>query len=109
MKKKAKNIIDTTVNGIYTPEETNNKTAKKIYRGTVLMKKNIQQRLAKIVQADTINKIIDNWIQRKLITPVNSTSYTTEKTFEELLASVNTRLLTTAELEQIKLLIINIL
>ena len=30
MKKKAKNIIDTTVNGIYTPEETNNKTAIKI-------------------------------------------------------------------------------
>ena len=30
MKKKAKNIIDTTVNGIYTPEETKNKTAIKI-------------------------------------------------------------------------------
>ena len=30
MKKKAKNIIDTTINGIYTPEETKNKTAIKI-------------------------------------------------------------------------------
>ena len=30
MKKKSKNIIDTTVNGIYTPEETKNKTVIKI-------------------------------------------------------------------------------
>ena len=30
MKKKAKNIIDPTVNGIYTPEETKNKTVIKI-------------------------------------------------------------------------------
>ena len=30
MKKKAKNIIDSTVNGIYTPAETKNKTVIKI-------------------------------------------------------------------------------
>lgn len=72
-------------------------TAKRIYRGIVLTHKEIHRRLAKIVNRDSINSIIDNWSERNLITPVNSTTFTTTASFEDLLASVNTKVLTAAE------------
>ena len=80
----------------------NTAATKKIYRGVVLTSKEIQRKLAKLVQKDIIDNVVENWLDRKLITPINSTTFTTEKSFEELLASVDTKLLTASEIEQIQ-------
>lgn len=82
----------------------NNESVKRIYRGIVLTEKEINHRLAKIANRQTIHNIIQNWIDRSLVTPVNSTTYTTEHTFEDLLASVNTKVLTAEELSEINYL-----
>lgn len=80
----------------------NNKTAsKRIYRGIVLSYKTISQKLSNIIKHENIDKIIDNWVERELIVPVNTTTYTTEKTFEELLSSINAKTLTEDEITQI--------
>lgn len=80
---------------------SNNKHAKRIYRGIVLTEKNIKNKLFKIVSAETVNKIIENWEQRKLITPVNSTTFISDYSFENLLKNVNAKLLTNNEIDKI--------
>lgn len=76
-------------------------TAKRIYRGVVLTAKEIHRRLHKIANKDTVGNIIENWVERGLITPVNSTTFTTTASFEDLLSSVNTKVLTADEAAEI--------
>jgi hypothetical protein len=80
----------------------NTAATKRIYRGAVLTAKEIHRKLAKLVDRSSIDDIVENWVERSLITPVNSTTYTTESSFEELLASVDTRLLTASEIAEIQ-------
>lgn len=75
----------------------NPKTAKHIYRGIVLTSKEIHRRLASIVNKDIVNELISNWCERKLLTPVNNTTFTTTASFEDLLSNVNTQILTKEE------------
>src|SRR6185312_10030652 len=48
-----------------------------------------------------VENVIKNWILKGLITPVNSTTYATEKTFEELLAKTEEDTLTDEQIEEI--------
>lgn len=80
----------------------NSKIAKRIYRGVVLTHKEIQRKLANIVKKDNINKIINNWVERELVTPVNSTTYTTTKTFSDLLSMIKVSTLSNKEKNDIK-------
>lgn len=81
---------------------SNNKTAKRIYRGVVLTHKEIKRRLIGTVKKDNIDKIITNWTERNLVTPINSTTYTTTKSFEDLLDSIKVSTLSEKEKLAIK-------
>ena len=80
----------------------NKKTAKRIYRGIVITAKEFHNRLANIVSRQTADKIINNLLERNLIEEINSTTFSTTSSFEDLLASVNTKLLTKEEKENVK-------
>lgn len=79
-------------------KESNGST-KKIYRGIILTKREIQSKLSSIVSGETLEKIINSWHSRNLITAINLTTFVTEKTFEELLTHVQPTLLTAEEKE----------
>lgn len=81
----------------------NNKYTKKIYRGVVLTFREITRKLSGVVKNEAITHIIDNWIERDLICPINSTTYTTNHSFEELLSNINVKTLTKGELHELEL------
>ena len=80
----------------------NKKTAKRIYRGIVITAKEFHNKLAGVVSKQTTNKIINNLLERNIIEEINSTTFSTTHSFEDLLASVNTKLLTKEEKENVK-------
>lgn len=67
----------------------------------ILTKKDIESKLFKIVHASKVDGIVDSWIEKSLIHPINSYSFATEKTFTELLASSNLEMLSDEEIEEI--------
>jgi uncharacterized protein YfcZ (UPF0381/DUF406 family) len=81
---------------------THQANAKRIYRGVVLTSKEIHRRLACVVNKDLVDDIVENWVERNLITAVNTTTYTTTNSFEDLLASIDTKVLSADELATIK-------
>lgn len=81
---------------------THQANAKRIYRGVVLTAKEIHRRLGGVVSKDLTDDIVENWVDRNLIMPVNSTTYTTTHSFEDLLASIDTKVLTADEIATIK-------
>lgn len=91
--------IDNTMLNRYL--STNKSASKHIYSGVVLTKKDISQKLLKVVEASKVENVIKNWILEGLITPINSTTYATEKTFSELVAQTNEDALTDEQVEEI--------
>ncbi|MDF2534305.1 MAG: hypothetical protein K0R18_462 [Bacillales bacterium] len=78
------------------------KTASKhAYSGMVLTSKDIESKLFKTVEASQIPNVIKNWIADGLVTPINSSTFATEKTFEELLRSANVDMLTDEQTSEI--------
>ena len=66
MKKKSKNNIDNTVNGIYTPEETKNKTAIKIPEiGVTLLASN--NKLKNKTPQEYKEEYINNYMNRNIL------------------------------------------
>lgn len=78
------------------------KASKHIYSGIVLTKKDIKSKLFKIVESSKVDGIINNWIYDGKINPVNSTTYTTEYSFEELLASTDIQTLSDEKIKEIE-------
>lgn len=80
----------------------NNKTASKhIYSGVILTKKDINAKLLKVVESSKVENVIKNWILGGMLTPVNSTTYATEYSFQELLANANEETLTDDQVDEI--------
>ncbi len=69
-------------------EQTHGKNAKKLYHGIILTAKDIHDKLRKVVSKQTINDIIDNWQERNLIKPINTTTFVTTASFKNLLNEV---------------------
>lgn len=70
---------------------------KHLQNGIVLTKDFIFSQLKDILADENIMAVIDNWIDRELIVPVNSTTYMSKLSFNDLLNNVNTKLLTEDE------------
>jgi hypothetical protein len=77
----ANSINDEALNKYHLTNKVNNK----IRKGSVLTKKDIESKLFKIVSASKIDDVINNWIDNGLIKPLNSYSYATDYSFEEIL------------------------
>lgn len=91
--------IDNTMLNRY--RSTNKSASKHIYSGVILTRKDINNKLLKVVESSKVENIIKNWILAGMITPVNSSTYATEKTFSELLANTNEDALTDEQVEEI--------
>lgn len=79
----------------------NKKAAKHIYSGVVLTRKDINSKLLKVVESSKVDNVIKNWILAGMLTPVNSTTYATEYSFQELLANASEEALTDEQVEEI--------
>lgn len=79
-------------------------TPNRLTKGSVFTRQLVTEKLHKIVRAEIIDALIDNWAERNLITNLSDTTFATNYTFQDLLASVNTRILTANEIEEINLL-----
>lgn len=73
-------------------------------KGSVFTRQLVAEKLHKVVRAEIVNSLIDNWAERGLITNLSDTTFATNYTFQDLLASVNTRILTANEIEEINIL-----
>lgn len=91
--------IDNTMLNRYL--STNKQASKHIYSGIILTKQEIKSKLLKVVESSKIDNVIKNWIKVGLLVPVNSTTYATEHTFEELLAKTNEEVLTDEQIAEI--------
>lgn len=80
---------------------TGKSASKHAYSGSVLTSKDIHSKLFKVVEAGQIPTVINNWIYDGLLTPINSSTFATEKTFEELLSFANVNPMTEEQTEEI--------
>lgn len=71
--------------------------SKKIYDNIVFTRKDVKERLGKVIAASKVDRVIDSWVAKSLVTPINSTTFTTSHTFEELLAKTKVAKVLTAE------------
>jgi len=76
-------------------------TPKRLSNGSVYTHQLVAEKLHKIVRAEIVNALIENWAERGLITPLTNTTFATNNTFQDLLASVNTKILTAEEVDEI--------
>ena len=83
-------------------EQKQGQNAKKIYRGIILTSKDIHDKLRKVVAKNTINEIIDNWQERNLIKPINTTTFVTTASFKDLLNEVYVPTLSDEEQERLQ-------
>jgi hypothetical protein len=93
--------IKTASNNLVTAYANKNNTQKRLTNGSIFTRQLITEKLHKVVRAGVVNSLIDNWIERGLVTPIADNSFVTENTFQDLLASVNTKILTANEIEEI--------
>lgn len=75
-----------------------NNKEKYLTNGIILTKSFIFNQLHNIISKENIQAIIDNWCERELITIINSNTYMSKYSFNELLNEVNTKLLTEEEI-----------
>lgn len=78
--------------------------SKRIVSGGILTKSEIKKQLMDIVDCDTIDDFIESWIDLNLIKQIGKESYSTEKSFTELLDSVISETLSDDEKNKINLL-----
>lgn len=76
--------------------------SKHIYSGIVLTKKDIKAKLFKVVESSKVDSLINEWVYSGMLTPVNSTTFATKNSFEELLASSNIDTLSDEDIQQIE-------
>lgn len=81
--------------------DKNKHVAKRIYRGIVLTYKEIHRKLFGIINKNKVDNVIARWVKDRLITPVNSTTFTTTASFESLLANINEDILDNNEKENL--------
>lgn len=81
---------------------SNKQASKHIYSGIVLTKKDIKAKLFKVVESSKVDSLIDEWVYSGMLTPVNSTTFATKNSFEELLASSNIDVLSEDDIQQIE-------
>lgn len=79
-----------------------NKSHDRLSQGAMLTKKDITAKLFKIVEASQIDSVVNNWIEKGLISPVNSSTFATNHTFEELLASSDLNVMSNDAVEEIE-------
>lgn len=79
-----------------------NKVNNKIAQNSMLTKKDITNKLFKIIDASKIDSVVDDWIEKGLIMPVNSSTYATNHTFEELLNNSNLLVMSSDQVEEIE-------
>ena len=91
--------VDNTILNKYA--SSNKRTSKHIYSGIILTKKEIGSKLLKVVKSSKVDDVIKNWIYDKMIIPVNSTTFATNHSFEELLTNVKTAALSDDQIEEI--------
>lgn len=75
--------------------------SKRIYKGSVLTKKEIKSKLQNIVAQNKVEDFIDSWISLNKIKPINSTTYISDNSFEELLDMIVVETLTDSEKEKL--------
>lgn len=78
-----------------------NATQTRLVQGYMFTRQLVAEKLYKIVNAETVDALIENWAERNLITTINSNSFVTDKSFQDLLASVNTKILSENEISEI--------
>lgn len=75
----------------------------KMYDSIVFTKRDVKEKLNKVISASKVDKLIESWVAKKLISPINSTTFATKYSFEELLSkTVVAKLLSDEEIEKIK-------
>lgn len=92
-----KDVLSTLANDIVKQYKENNvieKTASSI----VITKKTIEKNLSKVIDRNKVDIVVAQLINKKLIKPINSTTYASDYTFEELLNNVNVEMLSKEEL-----------
>lgn len=73
------------------------------YDNIVFTRKDVKERLNKVVASSKIDRIIESWAAKELITQINSTTFTTKLSFEELLSkTVVAKVLSFDEIEKIE-------
>jgi len=80
-----------------------NNVEKRMNEKYILTKKDIESKLFKIINQSSVNSVIDGWITNGQISPINSKSYATNKTFTELLSNIDTDVLSDEEIQKISL------
>ena len=74
---------------------------KYLTNGIVLTKTFIFNQLQNLISKNNIQAIIDNWCERELVTIIDSNTYISKYSFNELLNQVNTKLLTEDEINSL--------
>ena len=75
--------------------------SKYITSGMIFTERDLKNKLANLVTQDNVVNIINAWINSNLISPINSTTYSSKLTFEELLDHIECNTLTTSQIEKI--------
>lgn len=94
--------VDGVSNDVLNKYLSNKQASKHIYSGIILTKKDIRNKLLKIVESNKIDSVINNWTYSGLITPVNSTTFATQHSFEELLKQTSVEALSDEAIEEIE-------
>ncbi|MNJ90028.1 hypothetical protein D3C87_76190 [compost metagenome] len=100
--KDLKQNLHQVVNSLLNKYHSTGKTASKhAYSGMVLTSKEIESKLFKVVEASKIPSLINDWIDGGSLTPINSFTFATKNTFEELLHIANINPMSDEQTEEI--------
>lgn len=86
LKQSLHQVVDSLLNKYHSTGKTVSKHA---HTGMILTSKDIESKLFKVVEANKIPNLISDWISNGHLTPINSFTFATKNTFEELLHVAN--------------------
>ena len=98
-------FIEKIKSNVYLNEyKSNNKIASRIYKGIVLTEKNIRNILSSCISNDNIKVVINEWVRSGKVKPINSTTFITESSLENLLNDITVEHLSKEDKQQMLLL-----
>lgn len=98
-------FIERIKENVYLNEyKSNKKIASRIYNGIVLTTKNIKNILSSYISNDNIELVIKDWISNNKISPINSMTFITKNSLENLINDITVEQLSKEEKEQMLLL-----
>lgn len=78
--------LNSTTNTLSQWQKVAGSNGKRLYDKAVFNTSDVKERLNKVINASKIERVIDSWVAKGLVNQINSNTFTTELSFEDLLS-----------------------